>query len=114
MCAALRPRGAALLTPPPAPSAAAQVRCRQLDKEAGELRLENDTLLRTVEEAKHAAARGEEVRGGGAPRQRSRAQRSRGYRVRPVLSPARTPPLLPSAARSTPRWRRAWGRCRAS
>ncbi|PRW45473.1 autophagy-related 16 [Chlorella sorokiniana] len=34
---------------------AQRVRCAQLDKEASELRLENETLLRTVEDGKHAA-----------------------------------------------------------
>ncbi|KAL4437310.1 hypothetical protein ABPG75_004449 [Micractinium tetrahymenae] len=32
-----------------------QVRCSQLDKEASELRAENETLLRSAEEAKHSA-----------------------------------------------------------
>lgn len=38
-----------------------QVRCAQLDKEASELRLENETLLRTVEDGKHAAVQSAQV-----------------------------------------------------
>lgn len=38
------------------------MRNAQLDKEAGELRAESDTLVRTLEEAKHAAVQGAEVR----------------------------------------------------
>ena len=40
---------------------APQVRCAQLDKEASELRLENETLLRTVEDGKHAAVQSAQV-----------------------------------------------------
>ena len=39
-----------------------QVRNAQLDREAGELRLENDTLLRAVEEASRSTASPAEVR----------------------------------------------------
>jgi hypothetical protein len=46
---------------PPAPPNGPQVRNAQLDKEAGELRSENEELHRAVEEGKHAAVRSEEV-----------------------------------------------------
>lgn len=43
-------------------SPCSQVRCAQLDKEASELRLENETLLRTVEDGKQAAVQSAQVR----------------------------------------------------
>ena len=42
-----------------------QVRNAQLDKEASELRAENETLLRAAEEAKHSAVQSAQVRSGG-------------------------------------------------
>lgn len=44
-------------------SVLAQVRCAQLDKEAAELRAENETLLRSAEAAKHSAAVSAQVSG---------------------------------------------------
>lgn len=46
-------------------SSSLQVRNGQLDKEAGELRSENEELHRVVEESKRGAVRSEEVRLGG-------------------------------------------------
>lgn len=43
----------------------AQVRNAQLDKEASELRAENETLLRAAEEAKHSAVQSAQVPSGG-------------------------------------------------
>lgn len=50
---------------PSLPALWLQVRSSQLDKEASELRAENETLLRTVEEQKHSAVQSAQVGGQG-------------------------------------------------
>ena len=54
-----------------------QVRNAQLDKEASELRQENETLLRSVEEQKHSAVNSAQVREGPPPPCRCRCRRRR-------------------------------------
>ena len=65
---------------PPDPNVArphVQVRNAQLDKEASELRQENETLLWSVEEQKHSAVNSAQVREGPPPPCRGRCRRRR-------------------------------------
>ncbi len=97
------------------------MRCAQLDKEASELRLENETLLRAVEDGKHAAVQSAQV--GILLLQPllllpvlplpQLAAACRAFSSLPA-SPAQTPLALPALPCSLRRWRRERRRCRTS
>lgn len=94
----------------PAEALGPQVRCAQLDKEASELRLENETLLRTVEDGKHAAVQSAQV--GAATAAADAAQCALRCDHPAIAAPLK--PLLPTPAHSLRRWRRGRSRCRMS
>ena len=81
-----------------------QVRNAQLDKEASELRQENETLLRSVEDQKHSAVNSAQVPQGPAACRRCRAPVLRTVQKHPVLRPScfffRVPQYAAMEARS--------------
>lgn len=63
-----------------------QVRNAQLDKEAGELRLENDTLVRGLEDARQAAVQGAELAAAQDQAQRLQAELTAAYKEKSGLA----------------------------
>lgn len=104
-----------VLVPSPEPSErhVVQVRAAQLDKEASELRLENETLLRSLEEQKRSAVLSTQA----CRRPPARLPSLSFYKLLPTLGPllpARTKLLSSSSLCSVRRWRHEQHSCRRS